>query len=131
MSNHTKGKWEIKVWEYPGETKLVIQSKEHAVAEMLESFYSDHPPEYAREVAEANAERICQTHNNFDDLLAALKDVVKLTLDQTALDLDKQGQIDDLGTALTVCTAQFNSKAVKNALQLIAQIEKDPTKPPK
>ena len=66
-----------------------------------------------------------RTKRERDKLLEACKAMVKLTLDQTALELDKRGQIDDLCSALTVCTTQFNSQAVKNANIAIAEAESE------
>jgi len=65
----------------------------------------------------------CKLEQAAPELLAACKELIKLTLDQFALTLNKQGQIDDLCSALTVCTAQFNSAAAKQAMKAIAKAE--------
>ncbi|MCJ7482636.1 MAG: hypothetical protein MUO31_06695 [Thermodesulfovibrionales bacterium] len=50
----TQGKWEVKIWKYvhSTESKVMVQNKEHAIAEMVESYY---PEGNVRQIAEANA----------------------------------------------------------------------------
>ena len=126
---YTKGKWEwsraeksgycTELWTVDGNGDIVddvlVPSivTTDGIMELVVGQYSGN--------FEANARLIAAA----PDLLEACKALIKLMLDQTALDLDKQGQIDDLTSALTVCTAQFNSTATEQAKQAIAKAESE------
>ena len=101
--SHTKGKWEVGHREH----YKTIHSNGIPIANLIGND------------REANARLIAAA----PELLEALKEMIKLTLDKTALKLYKQDQIDDLCSALTVCTSQFNSEATKKAEQAIANAE--------
>lgn len=48
-----------------------------------------------------------------------ISDLINLMLDKTALKLYKNKKVDDLCSALTVVTFQFNSKVTKNAIKFL------------
>lgn len=66
---HTEGDWTTTNWVYPTETRIVVQTKGHAICEMLESYYPKEKAGYAKKQAEANAHLIAAA----PDLLAACK----------------------------------------------------------
>ena len=78
---HTEGHWTSTIWHYgeSNDTKIMVVSKEHAIAEMVESYYpksSDH----AKKQAIANARLIAAA----PDLLEACKQA----LEDTYIDSD-------------------------------------------
>ena len=79
---HTQGKWEVADWKYEicGENraKIMIQTKEHAIAEAVESYQENATLEQQKEQARANARRICHTHNTYDELLEACENLFNM-----------------------------------------------------
>ena len=96
---HTEGKWTVQPFKH----QIFIDSENHYIADMFKQHQS-------REEQLANAERICQIHNSFDDLLEACKGALE--------------QFNNLETMADDDTTYLSTAQRAELEQAIAQAEK-------